>query len=236
MFPRVLALCCALAAGAPAAVVLRQDPADAFKALADRLHATAIDVRAGAPAQADSGGSRLEMVAHGTGTLLRGGLAITSLHAVAVPDASGKMTPLPHVEVWIPDQEPVQARVIAGAPQADLALLELPSSLSSLEGAELADGPPAIGEPLVAMGIDDEGVVVVGAAVEALDGDLIALAGKKLLDSRFWGGPLYGADGKLAGVVLMSLGRSKAVSAAVIQRMLDQRPRTPAPYSHRNED
>jgi S1-C subfamily serine protease len=215
--------------------VLRQDPADAFKAIADKLHSTAIDVRAGAPATTDAGVSRLEIVAHGTGTLLGGGFAVASLHAVAVPDASGKMTPLPHVEIWVPDHEPVQVRVLAGAPELDLALLELPASLASLEGAALAPALPAEGDPLVAMGIDDEAVVVVGASVGAVNGDLLSLTGKRMLDSRFWGGPLYDANGRLAGIVLMTFGPSRAVSAAVIRKMLDQRPRSSTPYSHRQE-
>jgi S1-C subfamily serine protease len=234
MFPRLLALSCAAATAAPAAVVLRQDPSDAFKAIADKLHATTIDVRAGAPVTTDAGVSRLEIVAHGTGTLLGGGFAVTSLHAVAVPDGSGKMAPLPHVEVWVPEQEAVEARVVAGAPELDLALLELPASMASLAGAAMAPGLPSQGEPLVAMGIDDEAVVVVGASVEGLNGDLMSLTGKKMLDSRFWGGPVYDAKGRLSGIVLMTFGPSKAISAAVIQKMLDRRPRS-SPYSHRQE-
>ena len=235
MFPRLLALACAAATAALAAVVIRQDPADAFKALADKLHSTTIDVRSGAPVTSDAGGSQLEIIAHGTGTLLGGGFAVTTLHAVAVPDSSGKMAPLPHVEVWVPDHEPVEARVLAGAPEVDLALLQLPPSLAALEGAALAPGPPAEGQPLMAMGIDEESVVVVGASVGTVKGDLLSLTGKRMLDSRFWGGPLYDSSGKLAGIVLMSLGPSRAVSAAVIQKMLDQRPLSPSPYSHRQE-
>jgi len=235
MFPRLLALGCTLGVAAPAAVVLPQEPVDSFKALADRLHATAIDIRAGAPAISD-GIARLQIVAGGTGTLLRGGFAVTSLHAVAAPDASGKMTPLPHVEVRVADRDAVQARVLAGAPQLDLALLELPSELGPVDAAELAPASPAEGDRLLAMGVDGDGVAVLGVSVDAVDGDLIVLGTKRMLDSRFWGGPLYDGSGRLAGVVLMSLGVPKAISATVIQQMLDRRPRSPAPLSHLQGD
>ena len=66
-------------------------------------------------------------------------------------------------------------------------------------------------------------LTVLGVIVTSVDGDLFGLAGKRLIDSRFWGGPLYDSRGRLAGVHLTSIGASKAVSARVIQRLLDQR-------------
>ena len=53
-----------------------------------------------------------------------------------------------------------------------------------------------------------------------------------MIDSRFWGGPLFDAEGRLVGIQLTSVGSSKAISVRVIQQMLDQRPLTrgsPAP-------
>ena len=84
---------------------------------------------------------------------------------------------------------------------------------------------PTSGDPLIAMAADDEAVIGVGIEVAAVDGDLILLRGRRMLDSRFWGGPLFDARGRLVGVALMSLGPSKAIAARAIQRLIDQRMR-----------
>src|SRR2546429_9993301 len=87
----------------------------------------------------------------------------------------------------------------------------------------LSTDTPAEGEPLVAMGVDDDGVVVVGVSLAAVNGDVLTVGGKRMLDSRFWGGPLYDGRGRLVAIGLMSLGPPKAISARGIQRMLGQR-------------
>jgi trypsin-like peptidase len=225
MNARLLAVALAATSGARAAVVLRSDPADAFKPIADKLHRTVIDVRGRTPVKTDSGQEELETLTHGTGTLLGNGLAVTALHAVALPSAEGKMVPLPHVEVLVPENGTMQAQVIAGVADLDLAILALPAAAAALEAAPLAPDVPTPGDALIAMAVDDESVIGVGIEVAAVDGDLILLRGRRMLDSRFWGGPLFDARGRLVGAVLMSLGPSKAIAARAIQRLVDQRMR-----------
>ncbi len=204
MKARLLALALALAGGAHAAVVLRS-PEEALKAVADKLHSTVIGVSGRVSVPADGGTAMPERVTHGTGTLLGHGLAVTTLHAVALPSPGGKLIPLQDVQVMIAGGEPMAAEAAA------------------LEAPPLSTDAPAEGEPLVAMGVDDDAVVVVGVSVAAVNGDVLTVGGKRMLDSRFWGGPLYDGRGRLVAIELISLGPPKAISARVIQRMLDQR-------------
>jgi hypothetical protein len=225
MNARLLAVALAAASGARAAVVLRTDPADAFKPIVDKLHGTVIDVRGRTQVTTDGGQQELETLTHGTGTLLGNGLAVTTLHAVALPSPEGRMVPLAHVEVLVPGPETMQAQVIAGVADLDLAILALPAAAAALEAAPLAPDMPSSGDALIAMAVDDQAVIGVGVEVAAVDGDLILLRGRRMLDSRYWGGPLFDARGRLVGVGLMSLGPSKAIAARAIQRLLDQRMR-----------
>ena len=158
-------------------------------------------------------------------TFLGRGLAVTTLHAVALPSPAGKLIPLQDVQVVVAGGEPMPAQVIAGAPDLDLAILALSAEAAALEAPPLSTDTPAEGEPLVAMGVDDDGVVVVGVSLAAVNGDVLTVGGKRMLDSRFWGGPLYDGRGRLVAIGLMSLGPQKAISARVIQRILDQRAR-----------
>jgi hypothetical protein len=222
MNARLLALGLAVAVGAPAAVILRS-PEDALKAVADKLHSTVIDVSGRVSVPGEGGSAVPERVTHGTGTLLGHGLAVTTLHAVALPSPAGKLIPLQDVQVVVAGGAPMAAQVIAGAPDLDLAILALPAEAASLEAPPISTDTPAQGDPLVAMGVDDEAVVVVGVSLAAVNGDLLSVGGKRILDSRFWGGPLYDERGRLVAIELMSLGPSKAISARVIQRMVEQR-------------
>jgi len=222
MKTRLLALGVALAGAVRASVVL-PDSDSRWKAVADRLFSTVIEVH-GQEAQ--------DAVSHGSGVLIGNGLAITTLHAVTAPGADGRMLPLREVRVLVADVGPLDARVIAGVPEIDLALLLLPDRGASLAGAPLAAEVPAEGDLLVAMGAGDESVTVRGVVVSAVNGDFFALTSKRVIDSRFWGGPLFDGDGRLVGIQLSSLVGSKAISARVIQRLLDQRGLTlgrPAP-------
>jgi S1-C subfamily serine protease len=191
---------------------------DVWKSVADRVHATVIEVHA------DQGEAT---VSYGAGVLIGNGLAVTTLHAVAVPSASGKLTPLAEVRVLVPEVGPMQARVVSGAPDLDLAILRLSGAGAALSGAQLAQDPPIEGELLVAMGAEDDAVTALGVVVSSVSGDLFALASKKMIDSRFWGGPLFDADGRLVGIQLTSLAGSRAISARVIQRMVDGRELSP---------
>lgn len=201
-----------------AAVVLPSDPGTMWKSVADRLLSTVIEVH---------GQKAHETIRYGTGVLIGNGLAITTLHAVALPSANGRMTPLEEVQVLVPDAGPMDAQVITGVPDLDLAILLLPGQATSLEGARLATGVPVQGDGLIAMGAANDAITAVGVVVSAVDGDLFALASKGMIDSRYWGGPLFDAQGRLAGIHLTSMGASKAISAPAIQRLLDQRPVIP---------
>jgi len=214
MDARLLALALALGGAARAAVTLPSDSGAAWKEVADRLHSTVIEVH---------GQVAEDSVSYGTGVLIGNRLAVTTLHSVAVLSSTGKMTPLQNVQVVVPAVGAMEAHVIAGAPELDLAILALPDGAAWLEGASLATDAPEQGEALVAMGTGDDAITVVGVVVTSVDGDMFGLASKRLIDSRFWGGPLYDSRGRLAGVHLTSIGPSKAVSARVIQRLLDQR-------------
>ena len=222
MNARLLALALAVAGGAHAAVVL-PSLEEALKAVADKLHSTVIYVSGRVSVPAGGGTAMPEKVTHGTGTFLGRGLAVTTLHAVALPSPAGKLIPLQDVQVVVAGGEPMPAQVIAGAPDLDLAILALSAEAAALEAPPLSTDTPAEGEPLVAMGVDDDGVVVVGVSLAAVNGDVLTVGGKRMLDSRFWGGPLYDGRGRLVAIGLMSLGPPKAISARVIQRMLDQR-------------
>jgi S1-C subfamily serine protease len=228
MNARLLAFAVAAASGAHAAVFLGSDPALAFKPIADKFHGTVVDVRGLAAAPADGGEPALETVTHGTGTLLGNGLAVTTLHAVALPSPEGRMTPLQHVEVLVAEKGALPAQVIAGVADLDLAILELSAPGAALEAAPPASEAPAPGDPLLAMAVDDQAVIGVGIEVAAADGDLFLLRGKRMLDSRFWGGPLFDARGRLAGIILTSLGPSKAISVRAIQRVIEGRMRAAA--------
>ena len=82
------------------------------------------------------------------------------------------------------------------------------------------------------MGAADNAIEVTGVIVSRVSGELFTRASRRTIDSRFWGGPLFDAEGRLVGIQLTSVGSSKAISVRVIQQMLDQRPLTrgsPAP-------
>ena len=72
-------------------------------------------------------------------------------------------------------------------------------------------------------GVADTAVTVRGVVVSSVNGDFFGLGSKRMIDSRFWGGPLFDGEGRLAGILLTSLAGPKAISTRVIQRLLDQR-------------
>jgi hypothetical protein len=225
MNARLLALALGVASAAPGAVFRGHDPALAFRPIADKVHGMVIGVRGFVAVSSDGGEPTVETLTHGTGALLGKGIAVTTLHAVALPSPEGRMTPLPRVEVLVPEKGAMPAQVIAGIPDLDLAILELAADGAALEGAPPAVGAPAPGDPLLAMAIDDDGVIGVGIEVASVDGDLLSLHGKRMLDSRFWGGPLFDSHGHLAGIGLMSLAMPKAISVGAIQRLVEERMR-----------
>jgi len=76
---------------------------------------------------------------------------------------------------------------------------------------------------LIAMGAADDAIEVTGVIVSRVSGELFTRASRRTIDSRFWGGPLFHEQGPLVGILLASVSGTKAVSARVIQRVLDRR-------------
>jgi S1-C subfamily serine protease len=188
-----------------AAVVVPSEPQSELKAVADKLFATVVQVRALVPAE----GGRQALI-FGSGVLVGSGYAVTTLHSVA--QAHG-------IDVLISDHGALQASLVAGDRDLDLALLRL-SGPVPLQAAPLAADAPALGESLVAMGAGEDEVAVVGVTVVAAQGRTFALATDHLIDSRFWGGPLFDARGRLAGIELTTVGEPRAAPATAVKALI----------------
>lgn len=200
--------------GAASAAVIVPDPAARWKAIADRLFATVVQVRADE--------SQHAAIASATGVLIGNGLAVTTLHAVAA--ASGeKLVPMQEAQVQLAGAGAVDARVTDSSAELDLAILVLPAKTVGILAAPLATEPPAQGDLLIAMGTGDDAVAVMGVVVSQVSGELFTLASKRTIDARFRGGPLFDERGRLVGLLQVSEDGSRAVSARAIQRMLDLR-------------
>jgi len=144
------------------------------------------------------------------------------LHAVAVR-SGGTMVPLQEIQVLVPEAGRFGARVVDALPELDLALLRLSEEGAHLAAAPLAIEVPSEGDLLIAMGSADDAISIVGVVVSRVNGELFTLHSEHAADSRFWGGPLFDGQGRLAGIQLPSANGSMAVSARLIQRMLDRR-------------
>jgi len=182
-------------------------PAKQLKEVADRLHETVIEVHGTAAAAAG-----VETPTFGSGVLIGGGLALTTLHTVA---GGG------NVEVQVQGAGTLVAKVVGGFPQIDLAVLRLDNA-AALPSAPLADQPPAVGDALIAMGTDEDAVSAVGVSVAAVNGDLLVLAGNRRVDSRFWGGPIFDTQGRLVAIVVATLTVPGAVTASSLRTLLQQ--------------
>ena len=182
-------------------------PAKQLKEVADRLHETVIEVHGTAVAAAG-----VETPTFGSGVLIGGGLALTTLHTVA---GGG------NVEVQVQGAGTLVAKVVGGFPQIDLAVLRLDNA-AALPSAPLADQPPAVGDALIAMGTDEDAVSAVGVSVAAVNGDLLVLAGNRRVDSRFWGGPIFDTQGRLVAIVVATLAVPGAVTASSLRTLLQQ--------------
>jgi len=212
--------------GARAAVIVPDDPQVAFKAVADRLHSSVVGFRARAAVALPPGSDARQAVqteVFGTGVLIGGGLAVTTLYSVGAV-SPGKMTAWSDIEALVQSSGPVAAEIVGWFPELGLAVLRL-AKKPSIEGVVFASTPPAPGDALVAMGTDDETVSVVGVTVGAVRGDELFLTSTRRVDSRYWGGPLFDQHGRLAGISLPSL-TPKAVSSVAIAGLVD-RFRTP---------
>ena len=182
-------------------------PAKQLKEVADRLHETVIEVHGTAAAAAG-----VETPTFGSGVLIGGGLALTTLHTVA---GGG------NVEVQVQGAGTLVAKVVGGFPQIDLAVLRLDNA-AALPSATLADQPPAAGDALIAMGADEDAVSAVGVSVVAVNGDLLVLGSNRRIDSRFWGGPIFDTQGRLVAIVVATLTVPGAVTASSLRTLLQQ--------------
>jgi S1-C subfamily serine protease len=210
-FPFV-ALALAFSGAAQGAVVTRETP-DRWKAIADRLYATVVQVE---------GSEARQVVARGTGVLIGDGLAVATLHSVAVPAGTG-MTVCRDVRVLVPNAGAIDAQVIDALPDLDLALLRLAVEGDALAGAALATELPAVGDRMVALGAGNDEIAGVGVIVSQVEGDVLTLASRRMLDSRFWGGPLFDSNGQLAGIQLTGTVGARAISARIIRALVDRR-------------
>jgi len=218
----VVLILAAAGSSARAAVVVPPDPQARLKSVADRLHTSVVAVRAEAVVSFSGGGNAHDSVhtpVFGTGVLVGDGLAITTLHTVGLAEP-GRMTAWSDVEVLVVDSEPVAAKIVASFPDVDLAVLRL-ADAPSTGRAMLASQLPAAGETLIAMGIDDESVSVVSVTLAAVAGDQLIFTSTRRVDSRYWGGPVFDAKGRLAGITVPSV-TPKAVSSLAIAALLER--------------
>ncbi len=192
-----------------AAVVLQQD----LKSVADRVHSAVIEVRAIAPVSV--GDETVPTATFGAGVVVGHGLAVTTLHNVAAV-SPGKLTPFHDIEVLLPGGAQT-ATIVASYPELDLAVLKVPTG--DEPAPELATAVPARGAPLIAMGADDQSVNAVGVQLAGSSGDVLLLTSSRPVDSRYWGGPIFDAQGRLAGISLPSV-LPRALSAPALAALL----------------
>jgi S1-C subfamily serine protease len=207
------ALLVGAAASAQAAVVV--PPQAELKSVSDRLHTTVVEIRAQSSVPVAG-----ELSNYGTGVLIGNGLAVTTLHTVGTIE-DGKLQTAAHVDALIPAHGPAVADLVAWFPDLDLAILRLEGT-TALTAAPFAAEVPPNGEPLVAMGTDEDSITVVGVTLAAANEDQLLLSSTRRVDSRFWGGPVFDVRGELVGITIPSLSAPKALSAGALRKLLDE--------------
>jgi len=202
-----------VAFAAEAAVVV--PPQAELKSVSDRLHTTVVEIRAQSSVPVAG-----ELSNYGTGVLIGNGLAVTTLHTVGTLQ-DGKLQSAAHIDALIPDRGLAVADLVASFPDLDLAILRLEGATALTAAPFAAEAPPA-GEPLVAMGTDEDSITVVGVTLAAASEDQLLLTSSRRVDSRFWGGPVFDVRGELVGITLPSLSAPKALSAGALRKLLDE--------------
>lgn len=210
----VVAILLGSSAHAWAAVIVRADPPSSLVSVADRLHAAVVEVRR------PLGGTGPLLATYGTATLLDGGFAVTTIQAVGTIRFALGTVVRRDVVLAGEGLPPAAGQVIASFPEFGLAVLRVEGAAGVIVPTEVE--PPAVGEPLIVMGSGDDAVTAMGVKVSAVSGDLFALASVKMVDSRFWGGPLLDASGRLVGICLPSLAEPTAVSATPLKLLLQR--------------
>ena len=194
------------------ASVVVPDAPDA-KSVADRMHGTVVQVR----------GSAGETSSWATGVLVGPHLAVTPLHAVAARVAEdGTVSPLPRIDIFLQGREVSAAQIVSTDAALDLALLRLPDRIAPLPSATFAAEDPAPGDTLIAMGAGEDAITVIDVTIVAMHGSIATVASKHPVDSRFWGGPLFDFEGRLAAIELTALGEPRAVAAGVVKAWIER--------------
>jgi hypothetical protein len=204
---------------ASAAVVV---PGPDFKSIADRVHALTVLVRARAFVLGRDAGGRLhvdEGVSATSGVLVGDALAVTDLASVTLPGKDGKPEPVAAIEVVLPEVGTVPALVAAVDTGLGIAVLRLPDATRELPGAVLAPGDGGESQTRLAIGADDTHLRVVSVLVGGANESGSRLAIDRALPDFFRGGPLFDAQGHLAGVMV---GAGAAVSSSQLRALLDK--------------
>lgn len=178
----------------PAADPIAAWQADAgVEAVVNRVHGMAVQVVA-----ASSAG----MINVASGVLAGGGLVLTDLRALLVEGPGASLQPPAEIAV-LTTKGAFPARVVGGAFDADVAVLELPEAARTLEGPPLAEG--TTGEQLLAVRASKEGPAllfeVVGFSLKPSQ-DALRLRTAPGLPLSFVGAPVFDAGGELAGLLV----------------------------------
>ena len=197
----------AIASGASsAAVVLPPSRNPGLQAVADRVHALAVLVRARAliPERTDDGALRVhEALSSASGVLVGDGLALTELGALVLTTADGRREVASQIEIVVDDVGPLPVHVIVADAALDVAVLRLPDEARKLPGAVFAAGDPDVGDAMLAVGADGDSLDVLGVRltqVDSAEDGTRRLRTDRSLPAPFWGGPLFDARGHLAGL------------------------------------
>jgi S1-C subfamily serine protease len=210
----------ALTSAGRAAVVIPGQPRAELQGVADRVHAFTVLVQARGDRAADARSA--------TGVLVGGRLILTDLDAVTVRRSDGSLAEAPEIEALLDRVGPVPALLVAGDPVLGVAVLQLPDQVPDLPGAAIAPGAQHEGEMLVAVGAHGDKVTAVAIVVETLrpgEDGLPRLHTSPALPAPFRGGPLFDADGRLAGVNVRSeQGSPTAVPSSLLRALLAELP------------
>jgi len=217
------------ACSAAAAVVVPGPPGPDFKPVADRVHALTVLVRARAFIADRSDDGRLqvhEAASSASGVLVGHGLAITDLGAVTLPRRDGQLERAAEIEVVVADVGTIPARLVGVDAALGVAVLRLPDETRTLPGASLTAGHPAAAEPMIAFGADDRHLTAIRVQVNDVvdgEGDAFRLQTDRAFPEPFWGGPLFDAQGRLAGLIVRPQGTGgTAIPASLLRPLVEK--------------
>jgi S1-C subfamily serine protease len=213
---------------AQAAVVVPLPSHPDLQAVADRVHAFTVQVRATAfVTERTDGPLRMhEAVSFSSGVMVGEGLVLTTLSAVSLRGSDGHVQPADQLAVLVDDVGPLPARLLAGDTGLDVAVLQLPDQARTLAGASLAPEDPSAGDGMVALCVEGDSIRAVGLLLERIapgDDARPRLQTDHVLPAPFWGGPLYDDRGQLAGIATRSTGANGSAVPASLLRALVRR-------------